>query len=434
MTAYLLDNVGVRITTTGMGSPLSLGDPVELKPSRLLSFMDGDAVDGTTYAYKIIDGDGWEIASGIWSSATNTITRTTYKSYDGQAVSTSPLDLSGRAFLIVVLRSADYASIAAVQAALDAATAASLAASASASAAAISAAAADPSSRVQRAGDTMTGALNLKRATVASNATTSDIWSAGNEIDFTGTATVTNFPAAPAAGASRRLFCAGACVFTNNANIAVQGAATYTASAGDIVTIDALTTTTFRATIERASGVPLPRGTAGYVWTGAGAADAGFAAIPIQGWTLLSTLSGSGVASIADTTSLTSAYDLYAIVLENVLPATNSVTLRMRVDVGSGYATTGYTNTGGTPTDCIALATTVLNAGASGIGVSGVVYFNHPQTNYAVASGQISHSFVTAFAVAGFYGSTSPVTAAQFSMSSGNIASGKIRIYGIKTS
>jgi hypothetical protein len=113
---------------------------------------------------------------------------------------------------------------------------------------------------------TFTGfAVNTVRATVASDPTNADIWgAAGNEIDFTGGATVTNFPAAPVAGAERILHCAGAPTFTNNANISVQGAANYTAAAGDIVTVHAITTTTFRITIEKADGTPVavfpPRG------------------------------------------------------------------------------------------------------------------------------------------------------------------------------
>jgi len=43
--------------------------------------------------------------------------------------------------------------------------------------------------------------INTSRSTVASAATTADIFAAaiGNEIDFTGTATVTDFPNAPGA-------------------------------------------------------------------------------------------------------------------------------------------------------------------------------------------------------------------------------------------
>jgi len=98
--------------------------------------------------------------------------------------------------------------------------------------------------------------INTSRFTVASAATTADIWASpgGNEVDFTGTATVTDFPDAPRAGASRILHCAGAVVFTNNANLFVQGAANYTAAAGDVVKVHAISVSTFRLTILKANG------------------------------------------------------------------------------------------------------------------------------------------------------------------------------------
>jgi hypothetical protein len=103
--------------------------------------------------------------------------------------------------------------------------------------------------------DTNSQAINTSRATVASSSTTSAIWAAlANEIDFTGTATITDFPAAPNAGAMRVLHCAGAVVFTHAGNISVAGAANYTASAGDIAIIHAITTTTFRIVILKADG------------------------------------------------------------------------------------------------------------------------------------------------------------------------------------
>jgi hypothetical protein len=101
----------------------------------------------------------------------------------------------------------------------------------------------------------MTGALNTARATVTGHATDTPIWAAaGNEVAVTGTPDITDFPDAPQAGASRVLYPAAGTIFRNNANIAVQGAADYTAAAGDIVTIHAITTTTFRAEIEKADG------------------------------------------------------------------------------------------------------------------------------------------------------------------------------------
>lgn len=98
--------------------------------------------------------------------------------------------------------------------------------------------------------NTFTGFQNFARATVASAATTSDIWNAlGNQIDFTGTATVTGFPAAPQAGAWRELICAGACSFTAGANMLISGTdsgSTMTCAANDIVFVTAITTTQFR--------------------------------------------------------------------------------------------------------------------------------------------------------------------------------------------
>lgn len=95
-------------------------------------------------------------------------------------------------------------------------------------------------------------------ATVASHATTADIWAAaGDTIDWTGTATTTAFPAAPHAGASRRLICAGACSFTAGANMLINGVAsgsTITMAAGDIVDVLAITTTQFKLTVARYNG------------------------------------------------------------------------------------------------------------------------------------------------------------------------------------
>lgn len=100
-----------------------------------------------------------------------------------------------------------------------------------------------------------TTVINTAYATVASHATTSAIWAAaGNVINFTGTATLTDLPAAPQAGAQRTLICAGACVFTHAGNITVQGAATFTAAAGDVVVVTAISTTTFKVNILKQDG------------------------------------------------------------------------------------------------------------------------------------------------------------------------------------
>lgn len=108
--------------------------------------------------------------------------------------------------------------------------------------------------------NTFTGAQNYARATVASHATTADIWgAAGNQIDFTGTATVTAFPSAPQAGASRELICAAACSFTAGANMLIDGLSsgqTFVCEANDVVTVRAITVTQFRLSIGRYDGKP----------------------------------------------------------------------------------------------------------------------------------------------------------------------------------
>lgn len=108
--------------------------------------------------------------------------------------------------------------------------------------------------------NTFSGHQNFSRATVASSASTSDIWNAaGNQIDFTGTATVTGFPAAPQPGASRELVCGAACSFTAGANMLIDGVTsggTVTCAANDIVIVRAVSITQFRLTRERYDGKP----------------------------------------------------------------------------------------------------------------------------------------------------------------------------------
>lgn len=106
--------------------------------------------------------------------------------------------------------------------------------------------------------NTFTGHQDFARATVASHATTADIWSAlGNQINWTGTATTTTFPVAPQAGATRELICAGACSFTAGANMLIEGIAsgnTLQCSANDIVNVRAITTTQFQLTFTKYAG------------------------------------------------------------------------------------------------------------------------------------------------------------------------------------
>ncbi len=86
---------------------------------------------------------------------------------------------------------------------------------------------------------------------VAANATTSNIW-VSNYVNLTGSiVTFTDFADAPQAGAEVTLFCNVAHVFTNNANLTIDGGVNYTAAAGDRIRVRALTTSTFQLEIVR---------------------------------------------------------------------------------------------------------------------------------------------------------------------------------------
>lgn len=99
--------------------------------------------------------------------------------------------------------------------------------------------------------DNINNVADIATTTVASHATTGDIWTPKGDIDWTGTATTTAFPSAPVAGARRLLVCAGACKFTAGANLLIEGiqsGATVTMKANALVWVNAITTTQFKLT------------------------------------------------------------------------------------------------------------------------------------------------------------------------------------------
>jgi len=104
----------------------------------------------------------------------------------------------------------------------------------------------------------ISGGLNLARVTVASHATTADIWAAtGNQIDWTGVETTSAFPNAPQGGSERTLICAGASSFTAGANLLIDGVnsgVTITCAANDQMIVKAISTTQFKLSRVRYDG------------------------------------------------------------------------------------------------------------------------------------------------------------------------------------
>jgi len=159
---------------------------------------------------------------------------------------------------------------------------------------------------------------------------------------------------------------------------------------------------------------------------------------------LLNTLTAASSATLADTTSMTSAYSSYEIILINVVPATATVQLMLQVHSGGTFPTTAYicnsalfsgnTVTSATPTTFIPLShTSVVN---STPGISGKILVSSVNTsglhmwNYAGTQTQTGIA-VFPFISTGFWNSAAAIDGFQILFSSGNITSGTVKIYGL---
>jgi hypothetical protein len=181
------------------------------------------------------------------------------------------------------------------------------------------------------------------------------------------------------------------------------------------------------------------------------------------GLTLLATLTASASATLDDTADITATYDLYMFELRNIVPATNNTGLLMRFseDAGATWKATTYISEicgglGGGNTVFRAETSTVgimlsgQNVGFDGInnsgtyGLNGVIYLHSPNlatgrkmvtgttgwTGGAATPGRSNMGMI----VGAYDGDSGAINAVRFLMASGNIASGTIKIYGVKTS
>jgi len=166
---------------------------------------------------------------------------------------------------------------------------------------------------------------------------------------------------------------------------------------------------------------------------------------------LLNTLTASSSAQLDDTTSLTSAFNEYEIVFENVIPATNAVALQALYQVSGTFQTTSYValcnnlNTSGAGSSSETtqipvtrssgdLSSTVSNGGYNGTArIYNPAGTSTPKVWHGSGGAyQTTTSNAGTFITTGFYNATTAVTGLRFKMSSGNIASGTIKIYGLR--
>lgn len=94
----LANRVKVETSTLGTG-PVSLGPAAD----GFQTFSAGGITDGDTVRYTIEAGSDWEIGSGVFSAATNTMTRNPTES----SIGGDPLNLGGGAVVFLTATSED---------------------------------------------------------------------------------------------------------------------------------------------------------------------------------------------------------------------------------------------------------------------------------------------------------------------------------------
>ena len=171
----------------------------------------------------------------------------------------------------------------------------------------------------------------------------------------------------------------------------------------------------------------------------------------------ITTVTASDSASLDINSTFSSTYLNYLVVLTNLVPATNNVSMNMlfSADNGSSYITSNYQyvlknfyvgpsgdgNSESTATSTQLLATSCNNA-ASDAGTNGNIFIYSPisdamRTTYVwdlksrMGDGSNYHQRLVG---AGEVGGDTDTNAFQISYSSGNVASGTIRVYGITNS
>lgn len=176
-------------------------------------------------------------------------------------------------------------------------------------------------------------------------------------------------------------------------------------------------------------------------------------AVPGGAIVLLEQHTASASATLDFTTAISSLYDEYLIEFINVVPATTNVQFELLCSTNGGvsYDTSALYvasllafNSGGSgvagqaigsPTSALELSAGAQVANTATYGVSGrIALFNPLSTSlHKIFSGDFIYNagVFQAIAFRGEYQSTTAVNALRFLFSSGNIASGTIRIYGV---
>lgn len=277
--------------------------------------------------------------------------------------------------------------------------------------------------------------LTHKKGSDVASAGTIDLdTTTGDVVDVTGTTTITAITLSE--GEERTVRFTGALTLTHGASLVLPGSASITTTAGDVAVFRGYAAGVVRCTSYQRIDGGAPRG----------------------GWVLLAEEAASASSTVDFVTAdgLNATYDQYMVTFTKVKPATDDVYLGLRIGTGAGptYQTANYqyaarmsgpsagADVGSASDDRIALSRTGAGQGvgsAAGELIHGVVYFEHPTdtTDYHVfraETGYIrSDAAIVDYRGSGTYGgAAAAMTGLRFLFSSGNIASGTFRLYGLR--
>lgn len=155
---------------------------------------------------------------------------------------------------------------------------------------------------------------------------------------------------------------------------------------------------------------------------------------------LIATATASASATIDFSNVIDGTYEHYVVELINVVPATDAVDLRIRVETGGSTWQTGSVYIYGSVTAAFVPAT--LTNGISNVAAEGGASLNvhiydpssgsnwtHLKASASSWLGDSGNHYSTLYG--GAYTAITAVTGIRFYMSSGNVASGEFRLYGV---